>query len=121
MHHLLSEREKNKAPETSTAKGSLSCIIPGKLIAAFLIDGTSYTYNMTINPVVRGFKSDPATLTYEDLNQLDFNRSHNGKIGPGAYKIQLDNGVVIEGDLEFPGLDVEFPVVVEGTGAWEVK
>ena len=119
MAYKTYHTELDKAPETTTAKGVLSCIIPGKLIADFNINGTHYAYNMTISPAIRAFKSDTAKLTYEDLSQLDFSRSHDGKVGPESYKIQLDNGVLIEGDLEFPGLEVEAPVVVQGTGSWE--
>ncbi|KAL5513700.1 hypothetical protein ACEPAH_4099 [Sanghuangporus vaninii] len=56
-------------------------------------------------------------LTYNDVDELTSTRSYVGSIGELTYTVVFDNGPVIEGMANQPGL---MPLIgISGSGVWE--
>ncbi|KAF3396578.1 hypothetical protein DPV78_008394 [Talaromyces pinophilus] len=82
--------------------------------ARFKIDNIWTTYSADVNPAMPNFNSTKDNLTYKSPDDLSETHSYEGTIGPKHYKLTLDNGVTLEGDLdeEITG------ATVDGRGNW---
>lgn len=101
----------------STAKGTFVRNSSNRLTATFVVDGIQITFNATVSPAVQAFTSNNATLNYTEMDQLTSTRRYSGIIGTDTFKLTLDNGPVMEGQLNPPGLSPANSV--SGSGAWE--
>ncbi|GJE95970.1 hypothetical protein PsYK624_121630 [Phanerochaete sordida] len=87
-----------------TAQGSVSFShsTPG-VTASFTVDGTSYTWTISIDVILRPFSCANATLTYHDAASLAaITRVAQGRIGPRDLELEFDNGDGITGSLDAP-------------------
>ncbi|KAF4985197.1 hypothetical protein FDECE_16738 [Fusarium decemcellulare] len=103
----------------STAHGVLIRTSPNRLNATFVVDGIQYTYAAAVNPAIQPFSSNSAKLVYENVDDLTSTRQFSGRIGPNNFKLTLNNGAVIEGELSPPG--IQPASTIDGTGVWEAN
>lgn len=71
-----------------------------KAIAVFVINDTQYSYSITFSVSVPPFLSDAATCTYTSISQLTSIHSFEGTFGPDHLRLNLANGLTIEGQLQ---------------------
>ena len=100
-----------------TAPGTLTRNSPNRITALFVIDDLQYTFSATVSPSIQPFTSQTATLDYESLDKLTSTRLYSGRIGTTTFKLALDNGPTMKGELNLPG--VVPASTVNGNGAWE--
>jgi hypothetical protein len=100
-----------------TANGTLTRVSANRIIAVFIVDDIQQTFNAAISPALQPFTSNQATLTYNSEGDLTSTRHFSGVIGTTTFKLTLDNGPIIEGALNIPG--VSPASTVDGSGAWE--
>lgn len=96
-----------------TVTGTVVASVQNVFEATFVIDGAKRTYNGTINPAVSKFNVDPATLTYDDDDQLTGTDSYHGTIGTDL-KLNFDKGPTITGKLENDIAEAS----IDGGGPW---
>ncbi|KAF5024604.1 hypothetical protein F66182_3367 [Fusarium sp. NRRL 66182] len=100
----------------SSAHGVVVRSSPNKLQATFIADGTEYIYNMNVNVSLPPFNTKSAKLVYQSPDELASSHNFQGRIGPHTLQLTLANGVVIEGQLEMPG--VQPAIAADGFGVW---
>lgn len=104
---------------SQTAYGSLVRNSANRLTASFLINGLAYNFISTVSPALPAFTTNNTTLKYDDVNQLTSTHAFSGQIGVSTFKLTLDNGPIIQGDLNPPG--VVPAISVNGDGVWETS
>ncbi|KAM0548857.1 hypothetical protein ACHAPJ_009713 [Fusarium lateritium] len=100
-----------------TARGTATRISANRITLQFVVDDIQVTFTGTISPAIQPFSANVANLTYDSLEDLTSTHSYSGRIGPQTFKLDFNNGVKAEGNLEVPGISPAS--TVDGTGAWE--
>ena len=100
-----------------TAQGSIVRNSANRITAVFVIDDIQNTFSGTISPAIQPFTANGITLTYNSQDDLTTARSFQGRVGPNTIKSTFDNGPVIEGELNQPGISPAS--TVDGNGSWE--
>ncbi|KAF5124012.1 hypothetical protein E5D57_011933 [Metarhizium anisopliae] len=102
---------------SQTAYGSLIRESGNRLTASFTIDGRAYNFPATVSPSLPAFTTNNTKLAYNDLDQLTSTRTFSGQIGTTTFKLTFNNGPIVDGDLNQPGI---VPAAsVNGNGVWE--
>lgn len=106
----MSPTKANKAP------GVVARPSANRITCTFSIDGNTYEFDATLNPSLPPFTSKSAWVYYDSIDDLTSTHTYQGFIGAASYSITLNNGPVIEGDLNFPNLESKNQV--DGSGSW---
>ena len=99
-----------------TAPGRIECADGKNLVATFVIDKVDYPFTATVAPSLQPFSSNNATLTYNAVSDLTAARSYQGRVGTDDFTLTLDNGPVMAGKLNAPGINPAS--LVSGKGTW---
>ncbi|KAI1641215.1 hypothetical protein F4809DRAFT_636992 [Biscogniauxia mediterranea] len=89
---------------------------PNRITALFIINGFQATYNASTNPALQLFTANDVTLTYNKDGDLENTHSFEGHIGVDDFELALDNGAVIKGKVNAPG--VTPASTINGSGSW---
>ncbi|GLB08644.1 hypothetical protein AtubIFM57258_004544 [Aspergillus tubingensis] len=98
-----------------TSNGTLLWLAPNRASARFDVDGTQTSCEMTLNPAVPFFGAAPATLDYDNKDQLFGAQRIDGHIGTGDFETSFSNSSKIKGDLNTP---IDQYISVFGDGIW---
>ncbi|KAF7181558.1 hypothetical protein CNMCM7691_000777 [Aspergillus felis] len=98
-----------------SAIGTFKRLSENRVEAQFQIDGIDTTFTADVNPAMPPFSSKKDLLKYNSPDDLSETHSYNGTIGPRHYKLSLDNGVTLEGDLDQV---IGKGATVDGRGNW---
>jgi len=101
-------------------QGSVQSDKGNRLVAIFIIGGTTYTFSGNFSPYLSSkFISGNATLTYNDTSQLIQTDPHSrpfyGVAGQDDITINLPDGVSITGSLPNP---ISPASNISGSGIW---
>ena len=98
------------------AAGSVTRVSANRIQAVFAIDGYTYSFEATLNPSLPPFTSKSATLGYDSVDDLTGTHTYKGSIGQTNFSLQINNGPITDGDLNFPSLESKNQV--DGSGSW---
>ena len=103
----------------SSSIGSIKSTSAYGFSATFTIEDTVFTFSGSLQTSVPAFICNSATLEYNDVQQVTFTRSFEGRVGPTTVSISMTNGPTITGTLDAPisGPGAAFC----GTGVWIEK
>ncbi|KID83265.1 hypothetical protein MGU_09450 [Metarhizium guizhouense ARSEF 977] len=103
---------------SQTAYGIFTLDGDNRINASFTTtDGRNKSFLTTVSPALPTFTTSKAKVKYDHLSQLTSTHSFSGQIGTLTFKLTLDNGPIIEGDVNQPGV---IPAIsVTGDGVWE--
>ncbi|PYH68291.1 uncharacterized protein BO88DRAFT_69450 [Aspergillus vadensis CBS 113365] len=79
-----------------TSNGTLLWLAPNRASANFDVDGTQTSCEMTLNPAVPFFGAAPATLDYDNKDQLSGAQNIDGHIGD--LNTPIDQYISVFGD-----------------------
>lgn len=118
---LTSVESKPDAPrrsQMSSAPGVVKSTPSGtKFTAVFVIDEVTYIFAGPISPSLQAFSCANATLKYTNPGDLAGTHTFEGRVGIKGLKFTLDNGPVIEGQLDEK---VDPASTVDGAGTWVI-
>ena len=106
----MSQTKKNKAP------GAVVRTSPNRINCTFAINEYTHTFEATLNPALPPFTSRSAWLYYDSIDDLTSTHNYSGFIGQAKYSLVLNNGPIMEGELNFPNLTERNQV--QGSGSW---
>ena len=102
--------------QAQTATGKIESTDGKNFTATFVINSVDTTYNATVAPAMQPFSSNNAKLMYNAMSDLTAERSYKGRIGTDDFMLTLENGPVMSGKLNAPGINPAS--LVGGKGKW---
>ncbi|KAF5126285.1 hypothetical protein E5D57_000196 [Metarhizium anisopliae] len=100
-----------------TVNGTLNHISPNRFTASFFIKGVVYQFPATVSPGLPTYTTNNTILKYTSVNDLTSTHHFSGVMGVNKFELAEDNGPIIKGDLNEPGIVPA--ITVDGSGQWE--